>query len=687
MEQLLRQGFYAPATPLPHIGIWPDSCTARSDMTPPVPAMNADTSPKRALLIGIDEYDSRADWGRLRGCENDANALRDVLVKHFGFPRERCPTLLGDQATRQNIISHMETLLAECEDGAIVVFAFAGHGSLVNAADASGPMPQRECMVPYDSLGMRRPERDIADDEIREWLLKLCRKTPNITLIFDCCHAGTLTRGEQVRPERPLGILLPCADRYVALSACREEELAGEALMQEGGRTQYHGTFSRALLRALGSGTLRGRSYIDLMDVVAAEVTQTKADQHPRLEGAVHRQIFGTRDVGQFGEVPILWAGPRAVRMQAGSLHGVRPGSEWSPVPTPGMPAAARLLRLRVTQVWSAESDAVVIVPASDSETERAEAGAPCLHLPCRLRHVASRDELRRWACLVDVSAGGLPWGTLLQSSPWLRPSQPGEQAQVHISLCRADERPNPTRLAAAAPPPAGRMLRFADALGGLLLPSIPLDEADLSVDSLAALLAELELLARCDWLGQLQSTDPQLAAAMEMQMLSSPSMSRVPLHKPGRVRVLDGDSVFLELRNQAREALYVTLLVISSDRRITQIYPPPGSSSQKIAAGRSIRIGSWQLRLPHPDLLPPIVAGRGERPIDILKLFVTPDEVNFHSVLHPTSGSRLPGAGNIGLGRITQCITGLTSRGQASGSVEDRAWGCQNMEVEILPL
>src|SRR5687768_3566827 len=88
---------------------------------------------KRALLIGIDSYDS-AVYAPLSGCVNDVQALAPLLSRHDdGTPNFNCRVFRSDRdrIDRRACRQAMDELLAPGAD--IALLYFAGHGEAVNS--------------------------------------------------------------------------------------------------------------------------------------------------------------------------------------------------------------------------------------------------------------------------------------------------------------------------------------------------------------------------------------------------------------------------------------------------------------------------------------------------------------------------------------------------------------------------
>ncbi len=156
----------------------------------PTQALAEASAPIRhALLIGINAYPGLAGKD-LTGCVNDAQATAALLWDRFGFSPAHTQVLLEAQATRTGILAAFDALQARVGQGDVVVIFYAGHGSRVYLTDGD----YAESIVPYDSGRGAAPNRDIMDYELNARVEQLNTLTPHVTLLFDCCHAGSATR-------------------------------------------------------------------------------------------------------------------------------------------------------------------------------------------------------------------------------------------------------------------------------------------------------------------------------------------------------------------------------------------------------------------------------------------------------------------------------------------------------------
>ncbi|MBI1762711.1 MAG: caspase family protein [Acidobacteria bacterium] len=147
-----------------------------------------------ALLVGINHY-AQAYVPPTPGAEEDALAMRELLIKHYGFHADEIKLLLGAEATAANIVAEFRRrLIAETQPGDHIFFHYSGHGSRVpddNGDEADG---FDEVLAPYDVAlqGADSFANIIRDDLIGELIGEL--KGRQAVLVFDSCHSGTISR-------------------------------------------------------------------------------------------------------------------------------------------------------------------------------------------------------------------------------------------------------------------------------------------------------------------------------------------------------------------------------------------------------------------------------------------------------------------------------------------------------------
>jgi len=345
---------------------------------------------KWALLVGVNKYAKLANRYQLHGCVADVELMANILRTNFGFPKSHITLLRDEKATREGILASMKQLDGKVGQGDVVVLHYSGHGSQMTDREGDEPDGMDETIVPHDSGRGLDPNRDITDDEIYAWLLGLTRKTPCVTLIFDSCHSGTISRDafggrdRWLEPDtRPVAELppspfsgrlspsagkdvgasdwVPLGEKYVLIAGCRDEESSFEHSLEGGQLT--HGALTYFLCQELVKAK-PGSTYRDVFEPVAARVAAAHPRQHPQMEGARDRELFGVKDVRpmRFVQVKARWGDE--VTLAAGAAHGMTRRSHWA-IHQQGAKTVAdqtpRLGLVEITAVRATSSDARII--------------------------------------------------------------------------------------------------------------------------------------------------------------------------------------------------------------------------------------------------------------------------------------------------------------------------------------
>jgi caspase domain-containing protein len=162
---------------------------------------------KRALLVGIDDYDN---YTALDGCVNDVNALTPLLARHEDdSPNFDChsATTRSARVDRRPLLEDIDTLLAPGAD--VALFYFAGHGA---AAANDVVLVTQDGAVGDPGVPLSAVLGKVQGCSIRE-----------VIVVLDCCFSGGVggvpQLGAAVAALRP-GVAL--------LSATRSDQTAAE---------------------------------------------------------------------------------------------------------------------------------------------------------------------------------------------------------------------------------------------------------------------------------------------------------------------------------------------------------------------------------------------------------------------------------------------------------------------------
>jgi uncharacterized caspase-like protein len=141
---------------------------------------------RKAIIIGINKYESDPEIPRLAGAENDAIEIRDRLIKYGNFEIPKNHYLIGSDATRRNILKAVSEVFRKDNQSDLVTFYFSGHG-IVDEANNEG------YIAPYDMDPEDPFVYGINMDDLKKVIYKSKNKS-SVIIILDCCYAGIVTK-------------------------------------------------------------------------------------------------------------------------------------------------------------------------------------------------------------------------------------------------------------------------------------------------------------------------------------------------------------------------------------------------------------------------------------------------------------------------------------------------------------
>ncbi|NNE35673.1 MAG: caspase family protein, partial [Rhodothermales bacterium] len=283
---------------------------------------------------GVEAVVSRK-WRNLDGAANDVETIEAILKTRFGF--EEIHKLKNREATRDAIFAGItDWLVAPSKPGDVVVFYYAGHGSQVRNTESRESDGLDETIVPTDSWN---GAHDIRDKELRDAFNALLAKGVTVTLIFDSCHSGSITRGlpsgksRYIEPS-PLTVSdasdppKPVEQGALILSASQDDEVARE-LSDEFGNPR--GAFTWALSKAI-EAQASDETAEQLFQRARAILRSTGAKQEPVIAGNSERRtqsVLGSAVQSRAASVPVIEVdSDGTVIVQGGIATGLRPGAE-----------------------------------------------------------------------------------------------------------------------------------------------------------------------------------------------------------------------------------------------------------------------------------------------------------------------------------------------------------------------
>ncbi len=383
---------------------------------------------KRALILGINTYqpagttaqhDAGCVYGRcelgsfenLEGAVNDAQSVADVLTSpKFGFPADKVVMLTNpapkqtrpglvvlpaDQTTHDGILAAMKKYLVDVpQPGDTVVFYDASHGSLrVNTAGEKLTVRGEDgklayvdsTLVPSDAY---KGGYDVRDREMTRIFNAALDKGIHLTVIFDSCHSGGLTRGltpgrQRSLPYDPRPVndppdLLANGQRVppptertdnpaLVFSAVQQDQEANEADPTKD-MPESHGAFTAALIETLQTLPADAPASLVYQRVKAMLEGSGFANQEPDLDANAARRaqpLFGGAagaDSDKVRTAALKVSDNGSVWLDIGMVSGIGPGSEFTAITTN---AGAQPVKLRVdAPLGVARSAATILSPA-----------------------------------------------------------------------------------------------------------------------------------------------------------------------------------------------------------------------------------------------------------------------------------------------------------------------------------
>lgn len=593
---------------------------------------------KHALLIGVDRYSLLEDRYQLAGCVNDAKLMASVLTARYGFPQSNLIELHDNGATREAILSGMSQLVERVAHDDIVVFHFSGHGSRRTTANPEKSGGKDSTIMPHDSGRHPEPNRDILDDEIHAWLQKLAEKTRYITLTFDCCHSGTITRDvfagaarsveADTRSLQDMGIdaselpvfsaptrsetaagWLGQSDAYVVLSGCRENEKSNEYSRGEGDDMVRNGALTFNLSQALARA-VSGSTYRDVFEDVCQGVTTMFPKQHPQIEGQLDREVLGVTDIEPMRYVALAEVSDSGCILAGGAAHGVQQGSQWAVYPA-GTKTAKDDLRIGLVDVTSV--NAFESVGSFVERSEGVVAGARCVEL----------SKPASTPMTIDVGALAEPDATFLVAAID-GAANLACAAQANGADVRAYVIPPRTSAGEADPlpqlgPVAAPVWAIVGSDGELAMQTHPAT----GIEAMKGLVTDLEVVSSYRNALSLNNSASELDVAFNIYQ--EQTNGEWELANGGSSTFRDGDSIAIEVANRTDAPVWASILQFCADKEIALLYPP-NKDGERIEANTTFVFGrdKRRIRLSMPD------SQEIDSAMETFKAFVSTESADF---------------------------------------------------------
>jgi hypothetical protein len=191
---------------------------------------------KRAFVVAISNYPAQSGWTTLSSAK-DKEIVMDLLSSQ-GFIESNIVSLTDQNATYSGFKKSMNDFIGTLQNGDIIYFHFSGHGQQVMDVSSKNykteyleqdePDGLDEALVLYNapmkSDNNYQFDEHLVDDQINHYFNLIQKKiggSGQLIAVFDACHSGTVSRGENDWVVRGTNIV--CApENYQPLSNTKD---------------------------------------------------------------------------------------------------------------------------------------------------------------------------------------------------------------------------------------------------------------------------------------------------------------------------------------------------------------------------------------------------------------------------------------------------------------------------------
>ena len=484
-----------------------------------------------------------------------------------GFQIRRC---VNQDATREGILAAYRSLIGAVGTADAVVIYYSGHGARSLDEEYAPPdehAPEKRYhhfIVPMDLEESSDDDfRGILSLELSSLLGQLTAKTRNVSVIFDCCHAGGMSRDFRLRLKSLSKDWFTGASRH--LERLRDGDIADFPLDQVAVQGNPHavrlmaalpsqqaweydgpqgayGLMTQALVTALEENEDRPVIWSAITRRVRELVQQSEPGQYPDVEGPGSRFVFDVREADLTGIVPVesTQDGPRLL---GGRLLGIEVGDEYVIMPTGFQKIDPKhaIASATVTLVGGAWSLVALEPNRTASDLPEGAQAFPISRTHHTRAVVVEAGAEFKWIMEAAIAASGflrLPFEDETKASPDILAVVEERDAQIHI-----------------------REQADLD-----LITSLPA-----SPDVVSTVVETLSRLARARKLETLETGNElyALRADYELDWGRVVGGSPTPLQTSGAILFV-GDRIFVRVRNKSSSTLYVSLFNIGLTGNIT---------------------------------------------------------------------------------------------------------------------
>lgn len=633
-----------------------------------------------ALLIGIDCYlpnklPNGNYYPSLTGCVSDITLIESFLQSQLRITDERILKLTASNTgaiqppeppeewpTYENMVAAFYKLTDMAQSGDQVYIHYSGHGG---RSPAKFPEFKTngldESLVPTD-IGHSKTCY-LRDIELAHLLQKMVDKELIVTIVLDSCHSGGATRGAGDAVARGIDTIdtterateslvasdeeliatwqsltqetsrdlkigsgwLPEPKGYVLLAACRPHESAHEYRAdgkQKNGALTYWLVDS---LKKMGENA----TYQMIYDRLVPKIHSQLKLQTPMLQGEGDRIVFGSDRLRSASAVNVMQITSEKQQvlllLNAGQVQGVRKGTEFAIYPagvTDFIQFDQRLALVKITQLGATESWAMITEALVSTPIEP---GFQAVFLePGTLR-------LRSKVRLTYQNPTVVPPTIDQQTALEMIPSAVAQSGKGFVTLAT-----NESTVDYQVTVNANSEYEIWDSAGQPLpnlRPKLRIEEEGAA----ERLVQRLVHLTKYHNVQRLDNADPlsPLKGGLEVELLKAQPdfqpgdrAEPQPFERSGKAPTISvGDWMFVRVKNVSSRVLNITVLALSCNWGIQQLYPRVEDTS------------FWPFDPGEEHLLPlraKLTEGYTEG-IEIIKVFATVGATQFRWLELPT--------------------------------------------------
>ncbi|MBV7339512.1 caspase family protein [Chloroflexi bacterium TSY] len=603
-----------------------------------------------ALLMGVDHYFAyplagNLAYNSLGGCVRDINKVYGFLTSRIKMDSTNIMKLTASAGKSQppeppsqwptylNMVNAFKQLTDKVKAGDQVYIHYSGHGGRTNTMfpTLKGEGAFDEGLVPLDIGKPGDPNaRYLRDVEIHNLIEALVDRKVQLTVVFDCCHSGGASRAIGGATKRGIDepdLSAPPTDSavgnipdliarwqdgeaattrsvsnvsnwlfepkdYTLFVACRANESAFEFPFHD---QKNSGALTYWMLDTLAqSGP--NTTWQMVANRVVTKVHSQFVHQTPMLQGIGNIQLFGSERLESRYGVPVLAveSGGR-IRLAAGEAHGLAVGTQFAIYPTVGdadelekRQALVELTRIGATDSWATIKEVEEGVTL-ESGSQAVMINTTSVRMQRNVR-VIMEDTTLREAVEATIESEG---------KGFLALSQEANTADFLVDL--HEERPDEFVLLDTT---SAEIPRLRPPLGVK-------DEG-----AILKLVRRLVHLTQYRNVQTLDMPDPTMLAKLKVELESK------KVNQPGdlvSLKITNNQDPARWKANDPRGVLNVTVLALSSDWSITQVYPSGAANFEPIDPGQTIPV-EFDVYLPE---------GQTES-MDTFKVFATRSATNF---------------------------------------------------------